>query len=603
MQLDQSEKQIFNRQNIGLLLSWVLLGITFLYLIFVVAPGRGANWNSDDGYVLLNAWNLSENWIFSKSFPQQPMYIFQALMMKIGITDYLTFRYLYYFLTLIGSILFYSGIDKRGVKSPFVTAASIATLAISFTSISYFFQFFLIGMGLYFYSKKFKGRLTTPLLLIFSAIFICLQGLSAGIAIGMVVLVIFMIIVDSDLRNSIFPIVFFIGITSIWGIYAYLIGLNNLLTVPPGHTAEVTYFLSRMVQIMNQYIFGMIFCIIAYIGLNFFKKIQPIHIYIFTSTIITIIFILEVIKNISESNISYYFRLFFPEYLFDIYKNKLGINNLILMQTPMFAFYFLLNSFFFFLCTNVISTYKFKNFRSFIVDFNEKGDLPLIFGVMGYLLLFSSYTTGSNVFFHTLLGAFGGVFLGIAIICIGNVLILCTNYFVKSILFSIVTIWTFIFLMLGVKYNIPTLQPILNFSEKKILDGPLAGIKERSLGLKALSDVNETYKNYGCENKILITLEYIPLLNFSLQNKHSENVPFVRPSHLFPGNAIDKIVLENNSWCVIDVSSKETLEYIKASNNIDQRDLSREKIIKSMVRSTKIAGPSEDIQEITIYTK
>ena len=84
MQRDQLEKQIFNSQNLGLLLSWILLGITFLYLIFVVAPGRGANWNSDDGYVLLNAWNLSENWIFSKSFPQQPMYIFQAIMMKIG---------------------------------------------------------------------------------------------------------------------------------------------------------------------------------------------------------------------------------------------------------------------------------------------------------------------------------------------------------------------------------------------------------------------------------------------------------------------------------------------------------------------------------------
>ena len=121
--------------------------------------------------------------------------------------------------------------------------------------------------------------------------------------------------------------------------------------------------------------------------------------------------------------------------------------------------------------------------------------------------------------------------------------------------------------------------------------------------MKALSEVNEIYKNYGCENKILITLEYIPLLSFSLQNKYSEHAPFVRPSHIFPGNDIDKIILGNNSWCVIDASTKETLGHIAASNYIDQRDLTREKIMKSMLRSTKIDGPSEDIQEITIYTK
>jgi hypothetical protein len=591
-----------NNNKIFIILSWFSLTLIFLYLLFVLSPGRGAHWSSDDGHVLLNAWNLSENGILSKDFPQQPMYIVQALLMKMGIEQYIHFRYLFYFITLLGCILFYSGLDKEGLKSPFVPIASIATLSISFTTISYFFQFFLIGMGLYFYSKKIKTRVT-PILLAFAGFFLGLQGLSAGIAIGMFVLVVLMMCLDGELRKSFFSISFFFTIATLWLTYTYFLGLDNLLTVPPGHTAETTYFFGRMKQIMMNNIFVLFICLIFYLALRFIVKIQAIYFYFLISSLITLIFISEFMWNTYSEGPSMAWRTFFFKYIGDIYINRFGIRDLILMQVPMFSYFLLLNSFFYYLFVNSFEEKKNVVFKTYFKTIIKPDNLFFFFGVVGYLLLFSSYTVGSNVFYHTLLSVFSGVFLGISIIFIGKFIKSNNNYLTKVLGYILITPWIFLFITLGLKFNIPTLQPVLGFQDNQINTGYLKGIKETETYLKALDEINSTYNEYGCANKTLITFDYIPLLIYSLNNKFSASTQFVRPTHGFPSSKIERLLMENPTWCIIDTSTTETLEYVSNGGKPDPREYIRSKVIKFSLQSRRIEGPSEDIPSLTIYSK
>lgn len=592
-----------NNKKIGLIFSWISLTLLFLYLLYVIAPGKGAHWSSDDGHVLLNAWNLSENRVFSTDFPQQPMYLVHAILMKIGMQEYLHFRYLFYFVTLIGSILFYSGLDKNGFSSPFVPIASMATLTVSFTSISYFYQFFLIGMGLYFCSKRIRGPLITPILLTLSAFFIGLQGLSAGIAIGMIVLVILMISLDNSLRRSIFPVIFFITIVGLWVTYTYLLGLTNLLTVPPGHTADAGYFIQRIKQIMTNNLFVMFFCLIIYFGFKSIAKIRSIYLYLLISTLISLLFVAEFIAATSSDDIFLELRTFAFSYIPEQYINKFGIRNLVIMQVPMFSYYLLLNSFFYFLYISSWRTGGKTNIKSALSVLRSGDNLLLIFGVIGYLLLFSSYTVGSNVFFHTLLSAFSGVFLGISVIFIGKFTNWNAHLWTSVFGCLLVALWLCVFVILGVKFNIPSLQPIYNLDKNIISSGRLKGLRETNAGINALNEVSNTYEKYGCANKILITFDYIPLLVYSLENKYSPNLQFVRLTHGFPVSKIDKLLKENTAWCVIDTSTKETLDFISASNNQDARNETRQKVVNSMLHSKKIIGPSEDIPSITIYSR
>lgn len=136
------------------LLSWMIFLCVYFYAMFILAPGRGGDWSSDDGYVLANAWNLSNKAALDQTLPQQTLYMVYALLMKLGISKYLHFRYFFITFTALSSLLFFSTLDKKGLKASVVPIAAAAPLLVTFTSIGTFYQFFLLGCGLYFLSQN-----------------------------------------------------------------------------------------------------------------------------------------------------------------------------------------------------------------------------------------------------------------------------------------------------------------------------------------------------------------------------------------------------------------------------------------------------------------
>ena len=125
-------------------LLWLLTTCLFFFVLLFVAPGRGAAWSVDDGMFLINATAFAQGTGWDTLLPQQPAYLVIALLIKLGMSELLHFRYAYYFLNFSSAAVFFIGLDNRRFASPVAPLAIAVSLTIAFSSIlpSYFFFFF-----------------------------------------------------------------------------------------------------------------------------------------------------------------------------------------------------------------------------------------------------------------------------------------------------------------------------------------------------------------------------------------------------------------------------------------------------------------------------
>ena len=128
-------------------LLWLMTLGAFLIALFIVAPGRGAGWAVDDGMFLANAWSFVHDGKLEGMLPQEPVYLANALWMKLGVRELLHFRYIYYGLSFLSAAVFFAGLDPRHLSSPLVPIAVTAALTVAFSSVLPFYFFFLFGAG------------------------------------------------------------------------------------------------------------------------------------------------------------------------------------------------------------------------------------------------------------------------------------------------------------------------------------------------------------------------------------------------------------------------------------------------------------------------
>ena len=80
MNIQASEKPHYDGAMVVL---WLLPLLTYLGLLFIIAPGRGAAWFSDDGLFLRMSWEAANGYGWDMMLPQSPSYLFDALAMKL----------------------------------------------------------------------------------------------------------------------------------------------------------------------------------------------------------------------------------------------------------------------------------------------------------------------------------------------------------------------------------------------------------------------------------------------------------------------------------------------------------------------------------------
>ena len=196
------------RFELPLLILWLIPLLTYLGMLFIVAPGRGAAWFSDDGLFLRMSWDAANGFGWDKMLPQSPSYLFDALMMKLGMMELLYFRWLNISLCFFAAALFFFGLDRQGFQSRVTPLAIAASVLVWLNSVacpnSLALHFFLLGAGFYFFSIRSAVK-TNHALLILSALFFALAGFMHGaVAIAVLMVGSLICILNPLVRRSAF---------------------------------------------------------------------------------------------------------------------------------------------------------------------------------------------------------------------------------------------------------------------------------------------------------------------------------------------------------------------------------------------------------------
>ncbi len=600
MNIQVSEKPPY---SISLIVLWFLPLLTYLGLVFFVAPARGAAWFSDDGLFLRMSWEAANGYGWDRMLPQSPSYLFNALMMKLGMVELMQFRWLNYTLCLIGATLFFFGLDRRGLHSRITPLAITASLLVWLNSVecpnSLALHFFLIGAGFYFFSIRSAVK-ANHLLLALSALFFALAGFMHG-AVAIAVLIIGTLIcaLNPVVRRSLFMPILIVVLLGIWAWYISTVGLSTILRVPASHETSPLELLHRITLILKFFFLTLIYYgITAYI----FKKLQRDSLQsaqVFLSWWITCLAALSLLWNIAGIHGR------FPGWI--------GQH-----QIPGAVYYPLLFSLFSIISIGYIQfsqaqqitpsgcRLRFSCIRKFIGEWfklNGPGTKNhcLVIAVAGFLLLPAGLAVGSNTAILVGLVYFAGPAAGLLLNIQSQA---DQGLWGRPERKALLVAWLAIFLAFTLSYNHPTLEMPIEGGRVRLERWPLAGVVETKRYASSLDQVQQIYGQYECQKYLLLTLENIPTLYYILQHPAPNSIGVVRPLYYFPEEEIRSLLMRNAHWCVIDATSGETQTEINRRGGVDIREPIRNLIQSQSAMSFTIPSPSpEIIKDIQFYIR
>jgi hypothetical protein len=218
--------------------------LVYAFLLLIVAPGRGAGWMLDDGLFLINAWNVVHGFGLDGMLPQQPNYLINALFMKMGITEILHQRYIYYALWSLSAWTFFSGLTLSRRDSLQIIAI-VATLCISYSSVLVGAVFFPLAIGYYFYGSVAKGFHRSALFILSGFFFAIVAFMHIAFVIAICMILAFIYWIDRSARNSMLMPIFLATSILLWTIYLNQLGLDRFFTAPAGHETNLLHLMKN----------------------------------------------------------------------------------------------------------------------------------------------------------------------------------------------------------------------------------------------------------------------------------------------------------------------------------------------------------------------
>jgi hypothetical protein len=98
-------------------------------------------------------------------------------------------------------------------------------------------------------------------------------------------------------------------------------------------------------------------------------------------------------------------------------------------------------------------------------------------------------------------------------------------------------------------YNHSGYVPI--YVDKRLVSVPsLKGIMETPERSDTLEQLVEAYERLDCENKIFITAQSTPLLNYLFNKKSPRDLGYIRPAFIYPEERIFEELNSGSDWCV-----------------------------------------------------
>lgn len=582
------------RINLLTAILWIIPLLIYLTLIFVIGPLRGAPWFSDDGLFLRMSFDAASGYGWDKMLPQQPSYLFNAVLMKLGMTELLQFRAINYSLCFFSSTLFFIGLDERGFRSNVVPIAIAASLLVYLNSVespnSLALHFFMIGAGCYFFALR-SSNVRLHTMLVISAIAFAVCGfMHAAVAIAVLLIGCFIYYLDPRARKSSFIYILLPLLIGLWAWYVSEVGLSTILKVPAAHETSVLELLRRIYLIFKFPLVALAyFIVVAWIFKKYdLKRFEISKWLLMWST--TALVIASLFNNIYAAEIA------FPK-LIDQH------------QLPGAIYY----SLFFVIFSLIFSTYganpksQFSLIRK-IYDFingwikvnnPETHNYKLLIAVIGFLLLPAGLAAGSNTAILVGLVYFSGPALGLILMLEKSQTTIKKSYQIYGFIF----IWIVIFTMFTCYYNHPGATAPINNERVLLKSKPLNGVMESRQYSNSLQDLKKLYEENNCSKKLMFTMDNIPTVYYIFQHHAPNDIGVVRPLYYFPEKQIFELLESNSRWCVIDITSLETSDGVKRVG-IDKREEVRKLIKLKSTHSYTIQSPGEGfVGDLIFYVR
>jgi hypothetical protein len=567
------------------------------FLLFVVAPERGAGWMEDDGLFLANAWNALHGYGLDGMLPQQPVYFANVLLMQFGLTELLHQRYAYYVFWTIAAWVFFSGLDTSKFSSLRIIAI-IGTLCISFSSVLLGGIFFPLAAGCYFHANKSQGYYRSALLIASGLFFAVATFMHIAFAIAMCIVVIFIFWLD---RKTAFVPVFILGTPLFWGIYLYELGLDRFFTTPAGHKTDLVHLASNVFSVV--WFFSS--AIIAFVLLSFILKCVGIKRYKWTQCVLS--FLVTAIYGLQFFGA--HLISVFPEIFSDFFSARYSVETLMkahgrVVNVPGAIYYLLI----FLVCRWLAESGRWRLWITFRYPLAALGTLKnflsadikgmhFFIAMLGLCLLPAGYAGGSASSIAICLSAFSGPVLGVTFLMWRFL----NEDHLDRIFNFLLFVWCCIFIVFAARMNLPSFEPIISRPNLITLtESPLKGIKETLQYREALIQLKNAYAESNCNNKRLILLDYVPVVHLILQHEVPNKYGVVRPGVYFPEAKLMHELDSPFGWCVLDVTTGETRVMMREN---DVRDKVRSRVIQESQYSISIQSPSADIQPMMLYVK
>jgi hypothetical protein len=591
LNIQASEKPHYDGAMVVL---WLLPLLTYLGLLFIIAPGRGAAWFSDDGLFLRMSWEAANGYGWDMMLPQSPSYLFDALAMKLGVIELLHLRWLNYTLCLLGSSLFFFGLDRRGLQSRITPLAITASMLVWLNSVecpnSLALHFFLIATGFYFFSIRSAVK-TNYLFLMLSALFFALAGFMHGaVAIAVIIIGAIICALNPVARRSLFMPLLLLALLGLWTWYISTVGLSTILRVPVAHETSLLELFHRVTLILKfPFLALLYFALTAYVFKRFQKNaLQSAQ--VFLSWWITALAACSLLWNIA--GIQWRFpgwigmhqipgAVYYP--LLFILISAIGLKYIQFSQTQ-----------------NTVGprlSLSFSSIAQFIGGwFKQNGpgskNHCLFIAIAGFFLIPAGLAAGSNTAILVGLVYFAGPAAGLLL----NIQSQADQFLWKRPeRKGLVVAWITIFLAFTLSYNHPTLEMPIEGGRIRLEGLPLNGIVETKRYQTSLEQVQKIYTQYDCKNSVLLTMENIPALYYILQHAAPNSIGVVRPLYYFPVDEIRALLTNSAHWCVIDATGIETQTEINRRGGNDVRESIRDLIRSQSTQSFTIPSPSQEI--------
>jgi hypothetical protein len=580
--------------------AWLGSGLLILFVILVVIPGRGAGWMVDDSLFLANAWNAIHGFGLDGMLPQEPVYLVNALFMKLGATEILQQRYTYYTLWGLGVWFLLSGIESE--RTNWLIPLGVAgAVCISFSSVLAMSCFFPLAAGSYFRATKALGW-QKDVWLTLSGLFFALGAfMHAALAIAMFLTVLSIYLIDRSVWRSALAPVFLIGSIVLWGGYLHVLGVDRFFAQPAGHQTDLLHLFGNVTRIVWFFASAILAFIILAVAFRRKGEERFLWAHYGLSLLITAFYCF---KFLGMHLLSAYPE-FFVAHGFGSYTVDRLLNAPRLVVDAPGAIYYLL---IFVICRCVAESDRWRLvsiWRHPVVCWNtlteflnaDANRMRFFIASTGMCLMAAGYAAGSASSFAICLSAFSGPAFGIVFMVWRHLEKNRLNQFAVVLL----GVWSCVFVLFAARMNLPTFEPIMHAPDRVTLsETPLKGLKESKRYQDAVDQLKAAYALNDCESKRLVLMDYVPTVHLILQHEVPNDYGVVRPGVYFPESKLMKELDSHVGWCVLDVTTDETRALMQ-SKDVRASVLSR--VYEEHKASVALASPSRDIEPMVLYVK